>query len=107
MPPLMQSKGRVSASPVIGGGVVYTANASPRVRTVCRSSGGVRGSERRNATNRSLAEGNEQRGAQLAREEGKVRQMGRVVLWADRAHRRGRAFLRVNTPRTAPSLEAR
>src|SRR5436190_13141760 len=70
MPPLMQSKGRVSASPVIGGGVVYTAKASPRVRTVCRSSGGVRGSERRNATNRSLAEGNEQRRAQQAREEG-------------------------------------
>src|SRR5690348_8222385 len=40
------------------GGVVKTANASPRTRTVWRSSGGVRGSDRRKATKRSLAEGN-------------------------------------------------
>ena len=30
-------------------------------RTVCRTSGGVRGSERRTATERSLAEGKERR----------------------------------------------
>lgn len=43
------------------GGVEYTANASPRVGTIGRSSGGVGGNDRRNATKRSLAEGKEQR----------------------------------------------
>jgi len=50
---LMQTSGVASPSPT--GAVENTANASPRVRTVCRSSGGVRGSDRRNATNRSFA----------------------------------------------------
>src|SRR5690349_23813402 len=89
----MQNNGGAAASPAAadsgGGGVVYTANARPRVRTVCRSSGGVRGRERRNATNRSLAEGNEQRRAQLAREEGRRATNGTCGVWADRAHRRG------------------
>ena len=43
MPPLTHTSGG-SAPPV--GAEVNTANASPRTRTVCRSSRGVRGSER-------------------------------------------------------------
>ena len=48
----------MQAKPSLGGGVVNTANARPRARTVCRSSGGVRGSDRLNATKRSLVEAN-------------------------------------------------
>ena len=53
----MQSSGGASFA-TAAGGVVNTAKASPRTRTVWRSSGGVRGSDRRNATKRSFAEGN-------------------------------------------------
>src|SRR4051794_35077744 len=56
MPPLMQRSGGSSDFSI--GAVVNTAKASPRVRTVCRSRGGVRGNDRRNATKRSLAVGN-------------------------------------------------
>src|SRR5690348_3388184 len=55
MPPLMQSNGGASRDSGSTGGVVKTAKASPRQRTVCRSSGGVRGSDRRKATKRSRA----------------------------------------------------
>jgi hypothetical protein len=57
-PPFIQSNGgELFEVESAGGGVVKTAKASPRQRTVCRSSGGVRGSDRRNATKRSRAVG--------------------------------------------------
>jgi hypothetical protein len=46
MPPLMQM---IGVAPAMGG-LVKTAKLIPRARTVWRTSGGVRGSERRKAT---------------------------------------------------------
>src|SRR3954468_25044558 len=102
MPPLMQSSG--GSSEISIGAVVNTAKASPRVRTVCRSRGGVRGNDRRNATKRSLAVGNgssanSREGGELSGAGGEgnnEQQSSRAVQWDD-SDRRGGPSLRVDT----------